>query len=94
MTTTHVNNLIERYEKILPKVIYPSSIDEAIEWTNDHQRREWAKIFAAQALEERIRELDMVRGNGTYILSADGSKQTLEQRVIEIRATMEQIKSI
>lgn len=80
MNQTQISKVVERYKKLLPSIVY--SEDQSIAWDNEYQRTEVAKILAIEAMEERIRGVDMVMGF------------PLDRYMRELREAIESIKSM
>lgn len=92
MLPKHLIKLIERYEKLLPSIVY--SNETSLAWDSEYQRNQVAKMLSIQALEERIRELELVRGDGVYVYSTDGYHKPIDEKIRELHDSINQIKSI
>ncbi len=91
MIPKHFIKLIERYEKLLPSIIY--SEDTSLAWDSQYQRRETAKLFVIEDLEQEVRLLEMLRGEGLYTYSMVSKMYiTIDQRMEEIKESIRQIK--
>lgn len=88
----NLTRLIDRFQKILPSIVYNSS--DTVAWDNEYQRTTVARQAAIQALEERIRELDLVRGKDVYIYQNGKKNMTVEERIEELRGFIKKIKEL
>lgn len=84
--------LIDRFKKLLPSIVY--SDYESLAWDNEHQRQVVSRQMAVQSLEERIRELELVRGKDAYIYQNGKKNCTVEERIQELRSDIEKIKGL
>jgi hypothetical protein len=88
----NLTRLIDRFQKILPSIVYNSS--DTVAWDNEYQRTTVARQAAIQALEERIRELELVRGKDVYIYQNGKKNMTVEERIEELRGFIKKIKEL
>jgi len=88
----NLDRLISRFQKLLPSIVY--SDYESLAWDNEHQRKIVARQAAIQSLEERIKELELVRGQQLYVYQNGKKNSTVEERIDEIRKDIQKIKEL
>jgi Fe2+ transport system protein FeoA len=92
MNSKLLEKLIERYEALLPSTVYNDT--DSFVWDNNFQRREIAKVLVAHAIQERMLELEMVRGENVYVYSSDGFHKPIDEKIKEIQDAVKAIKSM